>query len=476
MSLTNIAVFIILSLLSRIHQWRFFSEWMIIIASLLFVYWLQPLSTIRSLEFWLPTLLILLAIVVWMIASVESERFSNQNKLTFVICVVLILCISSMRYLNINFLSARINPPHMALVLVLMIGWAGLLWLLQRIKGRNIFLGMLLIAVFLGIFIILKLPSLTGQLSILLRKWNQQSTALANAREIMWVGYSYFSFRLIHVIREWQQGRPIQTALAGFISFVLFFPTFIAGPIDRADHFQKELLNRHSQPMQNDFIIGGQRIAAGLFYKFVLADSLALIAFTPDIVAQVNSKLWLWVIIYAYALRLFFDFAGYTHLAIGIAKLMGIRLPENFDKPYRASNLTLFWNRWHMTLTQWFRTYYFNPVTRYLRTHASHIPAVLIIFFTQVSTMLLIGLWHGISWNFVIWGFWNGLGLFIHNRWAEWRKSRAGSLDESPLVRSGLRLFSIFFTFNFITLGWVWFALPAPADALLTFSKLFGGV
>jgi D-alanyl-lipoteichoic acid acyltransferase DltB (MBOAT superfamily) len=186
----------------------------------------------------------------------------------------------------------------------------------------------------------------------------------------------------------------------------------------------------------------------------------------------VNNSGWLWVTLYAYAFRIFFDFSGYTHIAIGIARIAGINLPENFKRPYLSKNITLFWNNWHITLTQWFRTYYFNPVTRYLRSNYKKVTPVLIIFFTQISTMVLIGLWHGISWNFVIWGLWNGLGLFIHNRWSEKIKPKLSFLDDKPFVIP-YAIVSVLFTFHYIALGWVWFALPTVNESIAVLNKLF---
>ena len=133
---------------------------------------------------------------------------------------------------------------------------------------------------------------------------------------------------------------------------------------------------------------------------------------------------WMWLFLYAYSFRIYFDFSGYTDIAIGMGRLLGVRLPENFAAPYLKSNIALFWNSWHMTLTQWFRSYVFNPLTRGLRSASTPPPMWLIILVTQASTMVLIGLWHGITWSFAAWGMWHALGLFIHNRWVSLTANR----------------------------------------------------
>ncbi|MDK2980062.1 MAG: alginate O-acetyltransferase complex protein AlgI [Chloroflexota bacterium] len=476
MTLIHLAVFIALALLIRLVRNQTASAWLMLIASLLFIYWLQPVSSIRSLEFWLPSVLIALTILVWTITSTREALDEKENRLTALVALAVVLVISALRYLNLGFLVSLVNPPAIWQTLIFIAAAALLLAILRRAPEDNKTPASVAVIALLVVFVILKYPPAALKASQWLRALNGQSPKLASAGEIAWVGYSYFAFRLIHVLREWQQGRRFNASLRDLMIYVLFFPAFTAGPIDRLERFQKQLASRGQGRMNEDLLEGGRRIVHGLFYKFILADSLALLALTPLSAQQVQSTGWMWLLVYAYAFRLYFDFSGYTDLAIGIAHLMGIQLPENFNHPYRAENVTIFWNRWHITLTQWFRTYYFNPVTRYLRTREKPIPTVWMIFFTQISTMLLIALWHGISFNFVLWGLWNGLGMFVHNRWTEWRKTHPAKPVEKRWVVSVQRYTSIFVTFNFIALGWVWFALPNVPSALLIFSKLLGGL
>jgi alginate O-acetyltransferase complex protein AlgI len=211
---------------------------------------------------------------------------------------------------------------------------------------------------------------------------------------------------------------------------------------------------------------------AGILKKFVIADSLAILALNETNAAQVASPFWVWVLLYAYAFRIFFDFSGYTDIAIGLSQLLGIRLPENFDRPYLRPNLTAFWNSWHITLALWFRAYFFNPLTRLLRGRA--LPTLTVIFLAQMSTMLLIGLWHGVSLNFAAWGAWHGLGLFIHNRWSTWGRGRFTFLETSPRLQGVANAAGIMLTFHYVVLGWVWFALPGPGLSWNVLRKLFG--
>jgi alginate O-acetyltransferase complex protein AlgI len=182
----------------------------------------------------------------------------------------------------------------------------------------------------------------------------------------------------------------------------------------------------------------------------------------------------MWLIVIAYALRIYFDFAGYTDLALGAARALGITLPENFANPYLRPNLTQFWNSWHMSLSQWFRSYWFNPLLRALRARTWPMWAQVLL--CQASTMLLIGLWHGVTVNFAVWGAWHALGLFVHNRFADWRRARAPAGDGEAQRNLLTDALSTVITFVFVLLGWVWFALPAPQLALRVLRVLFGGV
>ena len=212
----------------------------------------------------------------------------------------------------------------------------------------------------------------------------------------------------------------------------------------------------------------------GIFKKFALADGLALLALSGQNAMQVDSGLWAWALLYAYALRIYLDFSGYTDIAIGMGYLMGFKIPENFDQPYLKQSLTSFWNSWHITLAQWFRAYFFYPVTRALRTRFQAFPPWGIILIGQIVTMVLIGLWHGITWNFAIWGAWHGIGLFINNRWSEWTRPRMENLETRPWLKRLLGVSGWLLTFHYVTLGWVWFALPTPASSWKVFLQLFG--
>jgi alginate O-acetyltransferase complex protein AlgI len=298
-----------------------------------------------------------------------------------------------------------------------------------------------------------------------------QSTALASSLDIRWLGFSYLAFRLIHVLRDRMTGRLPDCTLKEFVVYAVFFPAFLSGPIDRMERFREDL-RRPFALGTADLYEGGRRIVWGVFQKFALADLLALLALNATNATQISGAGWLWIALYAFAFRLYFDFAGYTNIAIGLGTWIGFSLPENFHRPYGQPNLTAFWNSWHITLAQWFRAYFFNPLTRAMRSRWRTLPVPLIILLGQTATMGLIGLWHGITWNFLIWGLWHGVGLFLHSRWVE--ITRGWKPPEPPVLARLWKWTGVFITFQYVVIGWVWFALPSMVLSLRVIAKLFG--
>lgn len=448
--------------------------WVLFIASLLAIFWLQPSMPIRNLDFWLPVLTIFLTLFSWEITSTQEERLSRHNFITVAIIAGVILLVGLTRYLSVKGVITSSQPPPTLQVIAGILILAGLFFVLRLAKKTNPALLWIGFALIIGFFIILKLPSLTWLTSSGLHILMGQSVTNASALDIRWLGFSYVAFRLIHTIRDRQSGRLPQVTLQEYFIYVIFFPSFTAGPIDRIERFIADL----HQPVPltaEDLGEGGKRLVVGLFKKFAIADTLGIIALSATNATQVQGAGWTWLLLYAFTFQIFFDFSGYTDVAIGMARWLGFRMPENFNHPYLKSNLTLFWNNWHMTLTQWFRSYFFNPVTRSLRSARKPINPTLILLITQLGTMLLIGLWHGITWNFAVWGLWHGLGLFIQNRASTWLRPLTSWLDNRPVPKAIFMGLGILLTFNYVALGWVWFALPTLQSSLTIFGKLFGG-
>lgn len=465
-----VVLFVVVRLFFKSEQ----KKWAIFIIALVTIYWFQPLSSIRNLDFWLPTLTLYSALLVWLFIFHDRRLLERNNRSAFFLIIFFPLALLTTNYFLPEILF-RISstPPFRSLSwLFILFIILGFLFLRSRVKYQFKFF--FLISLFAGLLILQKNQWLSLEFSRLLRSLNGQSPNLASGTEFVWIGYSYFVFRIIHVLKEHSRIKKLDISLRDFFIYLLFSPAYIAGPIDTVFHFTQELNQTEQADIEDDFLIGGGRIARGLFQKFVLADSLALISLNEFIAAQQVQTFWMWIVVFAYAFRLYFDFAGYTSIAIGISKLIGIQLPENFNRPYLSENITLFWNRWHMTLTQWLRTYFFNPTARFLRLNFHRVPPWIIILFTQTCTMVLIGLWHGIRLNFVIWGIWNAFGLFVHNRWSQYATGTVRSIRLNPSLSKIYQSLSVGLTFVYISLGWVWFALPDVGLSLSVFKTLLG--
>ncbi len=289
---------------------------------------------------------------------------------------------------------------------------------------------------------------------------------------LSWFGFSYIAFRLMHVLIDYRNGRLPSLTLRDFALYVVFFPTLSAGPIDRVGRFVPDALTERRFKARY-LVAGGERILWGLFRKFVIADSLAYWALSPALIDPAKMPRFgdLWIMLYVYAFYIFFDFAGYTDIAIGIGILLGLTLPENFRRPYTRANIAAFWNHWHITLSTWYRDYVFTPLSRTLLR--ANWPPALAAFIAQLGTMILIGLWHGVSWNFAAWGAWHGMGLYVHRRMLtqiRW-PSRLESQLWFPRV---LTVGGVLLTFHFVALGWVFFALPDLHSSFAVFARLLG--
>ena len=294
------------------------------------------------------------------------------------------------------------------------------------------------------------------------------------ARLIRLIGVSYFSFRMIHYLVE-SYRRKIESAdLLTYIDYIIFFPAFISGPINRFNHFAAQIGSPTPARPAADLRKGGERIVHGLFKKFVLAQLLYpyILSTRPEVLSEMGLGGAI-LGLYAYAFYFYFDFAGYTDLALGCARLIGIELPENFNNPFLKRNIRELWTNWHMSLTSWLVDYIYWPLVRkfrgleYFRRHP-----VLLSNLGMIFTFIACGMWHGESLNFILWGAYHGLGiaaLTIYQR--EKRKARSPFLQK--YFRSRLStVWGTVLTFNFFAIGLSLFVLDAGRLKLLAISIL----
>ena len=442
-----------------------------LVASAGVLFWLQPAGPVASLGYWLPLATIALTVFGWTVTAHEEARSWRANWPAAAALLSVVLFVGLWPPLASGLNTTLIAPPfsRLAPAILTILAAGALLW---RWRSATPLLGLAMAFVVLLIFVFIKSPTLQATT----REWLSRTSVHEDGpvgAPLAWLGYSYVAFRLLHTLRDRHTGKLPTLTLGEYVNYVIFFPAYTAGPIDRVERFVAEL--REPLGLTNaDWVQAGTRLTVGLFKKIVLADLLAVIAFNDVLVQYARSTGWMWVFLYAYALRIFLDFSGYTDIALAMGRLLGVRLPENFNRPYLKQNIALFWNAWHMSLTQWFRAYVFNPIARSLRSLPAPIPAWVVLLIAQLVTMVLIGLWHGITLTFALWGLWHGLGLFVHDRWAQFAKSHWTGFAPSPAMGRALNVAGTVLTFHFVSLGWLFFGLSTPQLAWRAFRLLFG--
>lgn len=218
------------------------------------------------------------------------------------------------------------------------------------------------------------------------------------------IGISFYTFQIISYEVDVYRGKvKASKNLIEFMTYVFLFPQLIAGPIVRYESVNKELKSRKVK--FEDFSNGVNRFIIGLFKKVVIANNIGELCDTLVGSTEVSVLLY-WILGIGYMLQIYFDFSGYSDIAIGIGKMIGFKFPENFNYPYIADSVTNFWRRWHMTLSSWFKDYVYIPLGGNRVSTLKHIRNIFIVW-------MLTGLWHGASWNFIIWGLYFGIILII---------------------------------------------------------------
>ncbi|GAA4448493.1 MBOAT family O-acyltransferase [Nibrella saemangeumensis] len=281
------------------------------------------------------------------------------------------------------------------------------------------------------------------------------SDALSVARIALPIGISFYTFQGISYTLDVYWGRiQANTSFINFGTYVAMFPHQIAGPIVRYADIAPELADRHVTVEK--FGLGAERFIIGLSKKVLLANTFAAIAdtlFNAPINSITTASAWLGIV--AYSLQIYFDFSGYSDMAIGLGKMVGFDFRENFNYPYIARSIQDFWRRWHISLSNWFRDYVYIPLGGNRGSKVRTYRNLLIVFFVT-------GLWHGASWNFIVWGLYHGVFLMIE------RAGLSRVLDRiwSPLAHA--------YTLLVVLVGWVFFRAVDLPSAVAYLQKMTG--
>jgi alginate O-acetyltransferase complex protein AlgI len=233
-------------------------------------------------------------------------------------------------------------------------------------------------------------------------------------RILLPLGISFFTFTQIAYLVDVSQGVVCEYAVGDFLLFVTFFPHLIAGPIIHHSQMMPQFAQLKTYRFDwNNLAVGLGLLSMGLFKKVVIADGMVDSVTKVFNAAAANQGLYprdAWAGVLAYTFQIYFDFSGYSDMAIALAMMFGIVLPQNFNSPYKAQNLADFWRRWHMTLSRFLRDYLYIPLGGNRRGKLRR-------YMNLILTMLLGGLWHGAAWTFVLWGLFHGIGLAVYHGW-----------------------------------------------------------
>lgn len=280
------------------------------------------------------------------------------------------------------------------------------------------------------------------------------------------LGISFFTFTQIAFLVDAARGEAKEFDFIHYVLFVTYFPHLIAGPVLHHKEMMPQFSNASTYRFNSEFMVVGLSLfAIGLFKKAVLADGVApyaLPVFAAVEMGESPALFQAWGGVLAYSLQLYFDFSGYSDMAIGLSYMIGVKLPLNFNSPYKSASITEFWRRWHMTLSRFLRDYLYIPLGGNRKGPARK-------RFNLFITMLLGGLWHGAGWNFVVWGGLHGLFLVAHQLWVEVREG-LGWLQPSALGR----IFSVLLTFISVVVAWVFFRAHSLTGAMIILAGMSG--
>jgi alginate O-acetyltransferase complex protein AlgI len=283
------------------------------------------------------------------------------------------------------------------------------------------------------------------------------------------LGISFFTFTQIAYLVDVHAGKVVERNPIHYALFVTYFPHLIAGPVlhhaEMMPQFAREDIYR---AQARNMTLGLAYFGMGLVKKILVADSVAPLADAAfgQVASTAISASAAWLGVLAYTLQIYFDFSGYSDMAIGLSMLFGVRLPYNFNSPYQAHNISEFWRRWHMTLSRFLRDYLYVPLggNRHGRLRR---------YINLLATMLLGGLWHGASWTFVIWGGLHGIYLIINHAW-QWLWGRVRPQSSPRFWVAAARGASVALTLLCVIVAWTFFRAPTFDAAFRMVCNMFG--
>lgn len=273
------------------------------------------------------------------------------------------------------------------------------------------------------------------------------------------LGVSFYTFSAISYLVDVKRKKVHPENLFNVALYLAFFPKLTSGPIQRSGDFFEQA-NSERKIGVHGFCEGIQIFVFGLFKKIVLADRLAVFVDQVYATPKVFGSLTVFLAVVAYSFQIYFDFSGYSDMAIGVARIIGFDLPRNFNLPYLAHNVTELWKRWHISLSSWLMEYLYFPLGGSRKGKFRN-------YLNLVLTMVIGGIWHGANWTYIFWGLLHGLALAFHKIWMKLTKSDT----KKPTIIGSL--ISIVLTFLFTSFCWIFFRADSFENAIEIIARMF---
>lgn len=283
---------------------------------------------------------------------------------------------------------------------------------------------------------------------------------------LLLIGLSFYLLKAIHYLIETYKSKVPRLSLIELFAYLTFFPALLIGPIHRADSFLRDWQRQSfSWPRVS---LALERVIWGYLKIVVFADYLVSGIFANKITEFGGQypRLAEYLFNVEYGLHLYLNFSGFTDIAIAVAAMLGFRLPENFNNPFLSRNITEFWTRWHMSLTEWCRTYIYVPIAALSRHHQ----------FAVFTTMLSIGLWHELTFRYLLWGSYHGMGLIIHSYWSQRRSQLLEKCANNQIFQRLFWFGSVLFTLNFVMLGFSITRKDTLSEIIGSYKLIFFGL
>lgn len=275
---------------------------------------------------------------------------------------------------------------------------------------------------------------------------------------IGFLGISYLTFKTVGMIMEIRDGIIKEVDFKEALHFLLFFPTISSGPIDRYRRFLGDYKKTPSRKKYLELLDKGiWYIFLGFLYKFILAYFFGVLLQPKVSALALAHGGWSWWVVaymYVFSMNLFFDFAGYSLFAVGTSYIMGVKTPMNFNKPFISKNIKDFWNRWHMTLSFWFRDYIYMRLVFFIMKKKLLKSKIAIANVGYLTLFLIMGFWHGITWYYIVYGLYHALAIILCDAWLRFKKKHKEHIPHNKFTEA----FAIFMTFNVVCFSFLIFS------------------